>query len=300
MTDLDGQPVSALEKRVSETYRDLAGEVASHESNIDTVVPDAFDIGSVHEGLELPLTLWENDQKPTRTVPALLAYERLLDRNELDTVARILVGLDVLVMMLDEFIDTAHTDKRRQTRLGVNLAFSSLLSFSSIPASDRDVVVDAFRAYLAEASRIPLIEQQSKRVLDEASTREQQIELIRFIYEFRARDIAVFGVLPALISDVDGERGDRIASDLQTYRAHCLLYDDIMDIEQDRRNGIVTPVRWLLDRYSDPEEVATRIEDIYRSFEYSDGDYTDHLRDIEPGYDALADALASSIAYRSE
>ncbi|WP_363466858.1 hypothetical protein [Halogeometricum borinquense] len=300
MTDFDGPMTSDLTQEAYDVYLDLAQEVTAHENDVVETVPDFFDIGSVHECLQFPLNLWESGRKPMRTVPALVAYEPLLDGDEADTVAQILVGLDVFVMMLDEFIDTARTDRRFRTQLAVNVAFSSLLSFATIPESAKETVVDALTAYLVEASRIPAVEREVARALANTTSSEQAMDLIRFAYGFRARDIAVFGALPALVSDVDREVADRIESDLQTYRAHCLLYDDIRDIEEDRRNGIETPVMWLLDRHRDPEVVAARIASVYRSFEYSDADYTDVLREMEPTSDDPIDELASAIPSQAE
>ncbi|AFK21559.1 hypothetical protein E6P09_15780 (plasmid) [Haloferax mediterranei ATCC 33500] len=291
MTDFDGPEISDLNQEVYEVYRNLATEVAAYEQDAEISVPDSFDVGSVHEALDFPLTLWESGRKPTRTVPALVAYEQFLDRDEREIIVRILAGLDAFVGMLDEFIDTDQSDRRHRTKLAVNVAFSSLLSFSSIPEPNRDVVVDALSVYFVEASRIPAVEQEVARALKDETSRERAMELIRFVYGFRARDISVFGTVPALVSDVDIERADRIENDLRTFRAHCLLYDDVRDIEEDLKNGIETPVMWLLDHY-DPEEVAAQIEAVYQSFEYSNAEYTNRLCEMEPGCDDLVDELA--------
>jgi len=302
MSTHDDPAAPALTREVQEIYADFAREVGAHESDLSGTVPASFDVGSVRECLQLPLTLWESGRKPPRTVPALLAYERLLTSEETDAVARVLVGLDAFVTMMDEFIDTAGSDRGHRTRLAVNVAFSGLLSFSSIPATTRETVVDALVAYLLEASRIPAVEREVGEALADAPSDERAMELVRFSYGFRARDIAVFGTLPGLVHDVDPGTVERIASDLRTYRARWLLYDDIRDVGQDRENGIETPVTWLLDRHSDPEVVATRIEAVSRAFEYSNADYTDTLRDMERELerDELVERLSAAMAAPSD
>lgn len=280
---------------VSEVYLEVARDAQQYEDTLEHDLPPYIDVGSVTDSLCLPLEFWETGRKPSRVTPSIAVYSRYLDQDESRTVLRILVGLDVMVAMLDEVVDSERSDKRYRSDLATNIAFSSLLAFSSVPHETADVVTDAITQYLVEASRIPTVERAVQRELSSLGPEEPAMELIRFSYGFRARDLSVFGTVPALIYDIDRETADRIVSDLQTYRAHFLLFDDVRDVERDRRDGIETPVTWLLKTYRDAESVSKRITELYRSFEYSDAGYREQLRDLERRPENLVETVSRSM-----
>ncbi|MDG5778925.1 hypothetical protein VB773_22265 [Haloarculaceae archaeon H-GB2-1] len=259
-------------------------------------LPASIDPDSIADRLSLPLRLWRREEKPTRTVPALVAVAPALDRTETQALARVLVGLDVLVTMLDEFIDAAETDVEYRTTLAVNVAFASLLSFSSIPADVTEEVVDESRRYLVAAARIPAVERAVQRELADADSKARAVELARTAYATRARDISAFGRIPGLISDLDDETTARLVSDLETYRAHFLLFDDLRDVREDRRNGTETPVTWLVETHEDPAVVVDRLVDVYGRFEYADTDYRDALEAMEREPAVVEQAVCEAMA----
>lgn len=283
MSHTTGRLDSEAMDEVREVYRSLERRVRSREEVVSESPPDGVETGleSVAESLSLPVELWTSGAKPTRTVPALVAYERHLDGETFDSVLDVLVGLDVLVTMLDEFIDTADAGARHRTDLAINTAFASLLSFTSVPAGDQERVVGTITDFLVRTARIPATERAVQKRLASVDDPDRAMELMRFSYATRSRDISAFGRIPAIVHDVDARAASRIVDDLETYRAHYLLFDDIRDVREDRRNGTETPATWVLATSETPEEALGRLGEIFAAFEYSQTPYRATLRDLE-------------------
>jgi len=284
--------VAERDEEVRAVYRSLVRDVEARDGGVGPASP--VTVAPIADHLSLPLDLWNDDRKPTRTVPTLAAYDHYVELDDGEDLRRILVGLDVLVTMLDEFIDSAQADSDDRLRLAVNVAFASLLSFGSIP-DDADGTTELLLDYLVEAARIPSVEHGVQRELDAISAPDRAMELLRFAYAYRARDISVFGRLPALHYDVDERTADRIVSDLETCRAHYLLFDDVRDVRQDARNGIETPVLWLLRTRDDVDDVMDRLVEIYRTFEYAETPYRSTLRELEREPENLREELVSAM-----
>lgn len=283
---------SVIADEVAAVYESLARAVDTVDDGLDQPSVDDFDLAvpPVAGQLQLPLDLWDSSRKPTRTVPALVAYDRPLEPDGADDLRRLLVGLDVLVTMLDEFVDADRSESSYRHQVAVNVAFASFLSFTSLP-DDEGAATDTVLRYLVETARIPTVERAAQRELETIDTWERARELIRFVYAYRARDISVFGRLPALVADVDDRTAERIVSDLETYRAHYLLFDDIRDVREDVRNGIETPVVWLLQTYDDLDEITDSFVEIFQEFEYAETPYRAHLRELEREPDDVRDEL---------
>jgi len=295
MTPRNQRPISAVADEVEEVYYSLMRTVRTREADGETPLLDRAAGDEVSSSLSLPIELWTAGLKPTRTVPALVAYDVHVDRELFDDLSRVLVGLDVLVAMLDEFIDSKQTERRYRTDLAINIAFASLLSFGSVPESKRDAVNDAILDFLVETAQIPRIEHAVYQELTAADSPESAMDLVLSAYRYRARDISVFGRIPAIIYDVDERTARRIERDLQTYRAHYLLFDDLRDVREDRRNDTQTPVTWLVSVCDGPDEVAQYLEAVYEEFEYSEAAYTEQLRESEDEPGTLDELIASEI-----
>lgn len=299
MTTSETSPVPPFERglyqQVADCYEELVHDVRPREADVAVDLPPGIEVDPLHESLQFPIRLWERGQKSSRTVPALVAYADYEDNDEMDAVRRTLVGLDVLVSMLDEFIDVTRPSETVRAALATNVAFSSLYAFTSIPADEREAVAEELTRYLVEASRIPAVERQVQRQLRATESLEEAVELIAFAYEFRARDVSAFARIPALVFDVTEPERDRIARDLRTYRAHDILFDDVTDVDEDRANGLGSPVTWLLQQYDDPNAVAALLEDVYSRFEYSGADYADRLSRMEGRPNDFRQTLAASM-----
>ncbi|MDF9746924.1 hypothetical protein [Natrinema salsiterrestre] len=286
---------SVIADEVAAVYDSLARTVDTVDGGIEQPSIDGLDLAvpPVAGQLQLPLDLWDSGRKPTRTVPALVAYDRRLEPDDADELRRLLVGLDVLVTMLDEFVD--RSDGHSRLQLTVNVAFGSFLSFANLP-DDEPAATDAVLQYLVETARIPTVERAVQRELETIDTWERAREAIRFVYAYRARDISVFGRLPALVADIDDRTAERIVSDLETYRAHYLLFDDIRDVLEDVRNGTETPIVWLLRTHDDPDEIVDSFLEIVREFEYAETPYRAQLRELEREPDDVRAELEVAMA----
>lgn len=291
--------VDEILERISDAYRAVALDVEAYGDVVDGDIPESFDIdvdgAATH--LRLPLRYWNAGRKSSRAVPALLAYEPHLDRSEFDELSRVLTGLDVLITVLDEIIDASTHERGARVDLAVNAAFSSLLAFASLPDDAADETVEVITRYLTEASRIPLVECEVQRKLADIDDVARAMDLIRFSYSFRARDVSAFATVPGTVADVDRETRSRIADDLHAHRVRSLLVDDVNDIKRDLNEGTETPVIWLLATLSEPGIVAERIDEVYRAFEYADGtEYREQLRFLENRPADFRDELAETMS----
>jgi hypothetical protein len=285
----------AAQEEVRAVYEAFVRTIRTREESLDEPVLAGIEVDPVTAQLRLPVTLWESGRKQSRAAAALVAYRPFLDPESRATIEPLLVGLDVLVTTLDEFIDASRCDFSRRMELAVCAAFASFLAFDSVPGAGRDDVRSAVVTYLLTAARIPPVERAVGRRLQRSESSDRTDELVEFAYAFRAQDISVFGVLPGLVCDVDAATIGRIVRDLETYRAHSLLFDDVRDLDEDQRNGLTTPVGWLVRTADDADIAVERLFDVYRSFEYGPNDYCETLREMEPEPESLADDIAVAV-----
>jgi len=266
---------------VTDIYETLIRAVAVRDEGLDhSPLPESL-AGTVATEMYLPLWLWEQGEKPTRTEPVLRLYTGHIEESERTELRCLLVGLDVFIAMLDEFIDSDCSSGQYRLSLAINIAFGSLLSFGSIPREHRSDVVELLLAYFVEIARIPMVETATTDALEATESTAEQNELIRFAYGYRARDISVFGRLPSLLCDIDDSTVEDIVHDLQMYRARYLLFDDLRDVCEDSRNNIQTPGLWLLAEHDDSEALRDRLAEIYESFEYADNTHRQALLELE-------------------
>lgn len=285
-----GDAVSTTRAEVEAIYRSVVDGTRRVEVRLDSDLPVGVDIPSVAADLTLPLDAWRDEWKRARSIPALVAVDALVDRPRGDSVARTLVGLDVLVSMLDEFIDTASSDAHRRGVLATNTAFGSFLSFSNVPESCHGLVWE----FLVECAQIPAIERSIGNRLETVEG-ELPTELLVTSYRVRSRDIAGFGRIPATAYEINPDSARTLVADLRTYRAHELIFDDIRDARSDIADGIETPVTWLLRTLDSPTAVAEILAYIYSRFRFIDRGNRDRLRRLErPPTDVcatIADAM---------
>lgn len=311
MTDeIPGERIESLLRRL---YREFVEDVAEQEAAVEWPVPDPVSqrdrapdakpyppplseagsgsgaesapgaalapLGSVPaaEFLTDRYDAWADDATATRAVAAGVVVESLAGEPLAPSVGRVLVGLDLAVAALDDFVDTRTLSPDRRQRLAASVAFPALLSFVNVGGPGRDRAVAAATAYLVAAAQIPAVERCSfaDRAPTDAATDRA---VVRSVYAARARDITGFVTIPGAILDLDPDAVDRAVGDLVAYRARQLLIDDIEDVAVDRRDGIETPVSWLL---ATRESAAAVLRSVYDSFEYSDAPYCGDLRALE-------------------
>ena len=256
--------VRRLYRTVREDVRDTEGAGPTPPVDIDTATPTA--------SLGLPLELWESGAKPSRAAAGLLVTDPHLSQSERRLVEPILVGLDVLIAMLDESIDTRAGSDHGRLDLAVNIAFGSLLSFSTIPDRLTEPVVDQLQRYFVTVAKIPVVEHRVQKRLATVESPAAGMDLVRSCYAYRAWDISAFGQIPALVAGLGDDTAGRLVSDLRAYRARYLLFDDVRDVQEDVEHGTETPVVWLLRTCDSPAAVERRLFEIYRTFTYVDTD----------------------------
>lgn len=297
-TDVRGMSRQGLSRTAAATevarerYRELIEDVARRERSLEGDLPAGVETLSLHERLERPLEQWDAGEKPIRTVPATVVWESVLGDAVDPVLGRTLVGLDVAVTALDDVIDIRALEKEEKVTLSSIVAFSSLLSFANFPVEQQAAFADATTEYLTAVAQIPAVECATLSRLDATVSVAEELAIARASYAYRARDIDAFATLPALVHDV-GPDADRVLKDLRTFRAHELLYEDIVDVGIDLRDENETPLVRLMRRYDDPATVCDRFESLYASFRYSTESNGAYRTDLERLENAPADVTAS-------
>lgn len=249
-------------------YARLAEDVLVREDRLRDELPIEATAG-IHAHVRSLVENWKTGRKSLRTVPVANVYSRL-ERSVDPSLRRTLAGLDAIVNVLDDVIDTR--DLATETRIGltVNAAFSAVLLTENAPRGNRTEVRDVLRDYFTALFQIPTVEAELFETMERARTDRNEAIAAERIYAYRARDIDALVRLPAVTIGVGPETERRLLPDLRAYRARRLLFKDIRDVERDVEDGDVTPVVHFLRTRDSIDDTATVIEELYRSFEYTD------------------------------
>ena len=276
-------PLPVPQSEVRGIYMDLADDVANRERRLGEELP-------VGRTFDIPARLldavdnWETGRKSLRTVPACNVYARHCDDVVPQPVIRTMTGLDAVINMLDDIIDTKGLTTETKVALTLNVAFSTVLMVEGCPPAAKQEVNDNLLEYFTAVFQIPLVERKLFTRMKGATTKEDRLAAAESFYAYRARDIDAFARIPAAVMDVDDEERSQLLSDLRTYRARRLMFKDIHDVERDIADGDTNPLIHLLRTADGTQDVVSDIEDLYARFTYSDAGqriYGDILQELE-------------------
>jgi len=153
--------------------------------------------------------------------------------------------------------------------------------------------------YLTDLFQIPIVEQNAVETIQTATDHEKAVNAAHRCYAYRARDIDAFARIPAHIYNPDEPTTEQLISDLHTYRARQLLFKDIRDVERGLHDD-PTPVIAFMEQAPDAPTVRDTVEDLYRSFNYSDasaGVYQQQLAGQEHRPTDLLTAIEDTMAH---
>lgn len=128
--------VAVSREEIADIYDTLVADISNREVKLRESLP-------VDTTADIPAHLhrivddWTAGRKSLRTVPTLNAYAREVGDPPEKSVVRTLAGLDALVNVLDDVVDSRALPTAARIRLTVNAAFSSVLIAESIPDGDR-------------------------------------------------------------------------------------------------------------------------------------------------------------------
>jgi hypothetical protein len=254
---------------IHQIYQELADDVRMREQALADEVPvDAT--AKLAALLEQVVTDWESGRKSLRAVPVLTVYQNHLDEPVSDDIKCLLTGLDALINVLDDIVDTPDAPTKLRIRLAFNAAIAPPLFWRHVPPVHTDELGDLLMQYLVEVFQIPLVENKLLDRFQAADSRRQRLQTARELYAYRARVIGAFAKIPAVVHDVDAETTSRIVGDLCAFRARQLLFKDIHDVERDVRDDDETPVSWLLEHEFEMAMITSFISDLYGEFSYSE------------------------------
>lgn len=274
-------PVSQQEVR--RIYSDLADEVSRREDRLGEELP-VDTTADIPSKLRDAVTNWQTGRKSLRTVPACNAFARQCTEPVPEAIKELLTGLDAIINVLDDIIDTRNLSTQAKVALTLNAAFSSVLMVENCPAEARVDINDILLDYFTAVFQIPLVERELFDDIRNASSPRLQQNAAESFYAYRSRDIDAFARIPATMMDVDPAAQERILEDLRTYRGRRLLFKDITDVERDIADGDTTPVIYFLQTYDRTEDVVEAIEDLHARFTYSDRGWRNYgtiLEDLE-------------------
>lgn len=264
-------------------YVELADDVAGRERRLGDELP-IDTTADVPGHLREAVRNWKSGRKSLRTVPVCNVYARECLEEVPEDIVGAMVGLDGVINMLDDIIDTRNLPTEEKVGLTLNVAFSIALLVEGTPPEARDEVTDILLEYLTAVFQIPLVERRLFDRLSAAETASERQAAAEAVYAYRSRDIDAFARLPASVMDVSEETATRLVSDLRTYRARRLLFKDIRDVERDLADGDSTPIIHLLRTCEEGAGVVAAVEDLHERFQYSTAGastYGDVLEELE-------------------
>ena len=160
-------PVS--QKEVRRIYADLADDVSEREHRLGAELP-IDTTADIPARLRDAITNWQTGRKSLRTVPACNAYARYCDEPVPDPAKEVMTGLDAIINVLDDIIDTRNLTQHTKVALTLNAAFSSVLMVESCPAEAREEINDILLDYLTAVFQIPLVERELFTDITNATT----------------------------------------------------------------------------------------------------------------------------------
>lgn len=265
--DLSGLPVDPQD--IHRIYRELADEVTTREQVLANELP-VDTPANVATYLKEVVTDWQSGRKSLRNVPVLTVYHTYLDGTVSEGLTRLLTGLDALINVLDDFVDTPNAPTEMRIRFAFNAAIAPTLLWQHAPPNHVAELGDLLMQYLVEIFQIPLVERELLAQFQTADSRPERLRTAHALYAYRACDIAAFARIPAIVHDVDAETTEQLVADLCAFRARQLLFKDIHDVERDLHDDDETPVLWLLTHESEVAEIESFVTDLYGGFPYSE------------------------------
>lgn len=185
--------VSRTKARLSGLYDEFVESVADHERTVGESRSSLGDV-TIREHLRDRRCEWTDDAPATRALAGAVVVERLTGGPISADLGRTLIGLDLAIAALDDYIDTRTLSSERRLELAAAVVFPALLSFSNVGERDRGAVVDALVRYLVETARIPTIE---RRLPEGLPADTDDCDAVRRACASRARDITGFVTIPA-------------------------------------------------------------------------------------------------------
>ncbi|MFC4359143.1 hypothetical protein ACFO0N_14445 [Halobium salinum] len=299
MTNVPVQP-----HEIRRIHDALADEVSARERRLGEDLPLDATAG-LGDLLHDVVDNWESGRKSLRTVPVCNVFARELDRPVSEETKRLATGLDAIINVYDDIIDTRELTTEAKIAYTVNAAFSGVAMVESCPPGAREAVNEVLLDYFTAVFQIPLVERTLFERMEAMTSRHLQLNAAATLYRYRARDIDAFAELPAAVMDVDADVADRLRADLRAYRARRLLFKDIGDVERDLDDGDTTPVVYFLQTCETTEAVVDAVEELYARFTYSDvgrdryGDVLTELEDAPADLDALIRETRDAVAERA-
>lgn len=268
--------------RVISAYRAVQQDVAEREAATAEQQPVDETPIALHQLLDRPPQSWNGGEKALRTVPVAVAFEEHLGRELADWKINVMAGLDAYINCADDSIDSRPNSTVEQVELEFNKAQALRMVYEHVPQEHQNEAFTHISNYLTDVYSIPGAE---PAMVEHIQARDNgpDIEAAADLYEHQARDIDGFIEIAAVGTNLDGSY-DRLKNDLRTYRAHNLLFDDIVDVEQDLDDGDRSAIIALTEKYPDGEQLSSYVDTLYEDFEYSEesnGEYREQLKALE-------------------
>lgn len=291
----DDPTVSMAE--LGRVFDEFASEIEAAENRLSDEVPGGPAQG-IHQFISQVDDEWQSGDRTMRVHPAVNVYERVTGAPVDEDVRALLTALDAKVNAIDDIVDTRNIDWVRKIDLSVVTAFSDLLMLERLPSEHLAELAEILRNYWIELAQIPLVEQRLLGQIQSARNLHEGLAAAKSVYAYRSRDIKAFAQIPAVVIGVEEPVADRIESDLRSFRARYLLFEDFRHIKRDLREGHENPITRLVEADVEREDIRGAVRDIHEHFSYStaaEGEYADLLRQLERRPDDLDELVTDSV-----
>jgi hypothetical protein len=264
-------------------FTSYAKQLRDREDDITDHLP-ITDPKGVYKPILAAVERWGTEDRGLRTIPVLNVYQEVSASPISEEAQRMMTGLDAFVEAYSVLIRDDSLSAKRQANLALTIAYSQSYFFQHVPAEYEETICDGVAEYLTDVAQLAPIRETLTDQLRGATADAEAAIALRETYAQTARDIWLFADLPALLLDMDAERADRVRSDLLTFRARYLLYEDLRKIESSVEHQRTNPLAHLLSERDSASDVALLLDSVMDSFHYTQkgaSEYGDLLEDLE-------------------
>lgn len=240
-----------VKKRAIETYQENIKKLENKNSSNDKK-------GEIGKFLGDSVRDWKNSRKASRTTSTLFFLQQKTgSKIENKELIKTLTSLDAQVNALDDLIDK-DLEKKQKVKIAVQVAYSSIFTWSSINDRKREFVEDILIDYFENLSQIPKIEEKKLERIKETEKEEEIIQASAESYTVRAEDINAFIKIAAKALNIEE---NKFLEEIKKFRAREMIAIDLEDIERDLEENDPTPVVYLLKNY-ETEKAAKILKQI--------------------------------------
>lgn len=231
-----------VEERAIEAYKALISEL--DEENISVPLEEKVSAENI---LKKTVEDWKNSRKTLRTIPTLELLEEKFSKEIDEKLVKALTALDLQINTLDDIVDTKDPEKEERIKMATQAAYSPLLLQQNL--DEKEEIIQTLSRYYYQTLQTTKIEGKKLEELKRAGKDQKIIEAAEQSYQYRARDIEIFGEVVGSYLELEEEKKGELIAELKDLRAIEILWKDLRDIERDIQDEDPTPIIVLMEKF---------------------------------------------------